>query len=437
MRKETLFARHGFMESDLEVNVIGGRSKVGTFLKQALNYVGQTGDPIPEAKWMEALLHASTQVERVGREMSVDPREQELPLAELDPYIRGIVRWLNELGLHTSFCCDGHNKRPAHVSFIRLLKKEEIRLLKACATKDVRIKIEGKKATFLYRAGEVQKLLDVSEHFFALVKDPANIIHLEADGFKSKVMDLLSISGASGNERKIRNHLRQQLNKITDYTYMDRAGNLLAYLNCGEGPTVLLSAHMDTVEEFSEDRYIIEEGTVLSSSDGVLGADDRAGIAVVLEVLSRISKTNFNGTLKVAFTVKEEIGCVGAREIDQEFISDIDAAIVVDRRGTRDIVTSNYSTSFCPDEYGELFEKAGQSLGMEDWKVTVGGSSDARVFAEYSIPSVNLSAGYLHEHTDFETLDYKAAYETMILVEGVLHQQLIGVRGDVQTGEEV
>jgi putative aminopeptidase FrvX len=315
-----------------------------------------------------------------------------------------------------------------------LLKKEEIRLLKACATKDVRIKIEGKKATFLYRAGKVQKLLDVSERFFDLVKDPANIIHLEADGFKSKVMDLLSISGASGNERKIRNYLRQQLNRISDSTYMDRAGNLLAYLTCGDGPTVLLSAHMDTVEEFSEGRYIIEEGTMLSSSEGILGADDRAGIAVVLELLSRISKTNFNGTLKVAFTVKEEIGCVGAREIDQEFISDVDAAIVVDRRGKRDIVTSNYFTSFCPDEFGELFERAGQSLGMDDWKVTVGGSSDARVFAEYGIPSVNLSAGYLQEHTDFETLDYQAAYETMLLVERVLHQQLIGVRGDVRAG---
>ncbi|MED1603279.1 M20/M25/M40 family metallo-hydrolase [Alkalihalophilus marmarensis] len=166
-------------------------------------------------------------------------------------------------------------------------------------------------------------------------------------------------------------------------------------------------------------------------------ADDRAGISIVLELLSRISKTNFNGTLKVALTVKEEIGCVGAREIDQEFISDIDAAIVVDRRGTRDIVTSNYSTSFCPDEFGKLFEKAGQSLGMDNWKVTVGGSSDARVFAEYGIPSVNLSAGYLHDHTDFETLDYKAAYETMLLVESVLHQQFIGVISKVQTGEEV
>ncbi|WP_232718535.1 M20/M25/M40 family metallo-hydrolase [Bacillus sp. FJAT-45037] len=173
-----------------------------------------------------------------------------------------------------------------------------------------------------------------------------------------------------------------------------------------------------------------------SSSEAILGADDRAGIAIILNVLSRVSKTNFNGTLKVAFTVKEEIGCVGAREIDQDFITDVDAAIVVDRRGTRDIVTSNYNTTFCPDSYGELFENTGQLLGMGNWKMTVGGSSDARVFADYGIPSVNLSAGYLHEHTDFEVLDYRAAYETVLLIEGVLHGQVITVRGEVNAAEE-
>lgn len=50
---------------------------------------------------------------------------------------------------------------------------------------------------------------------------------------------------------------------------------------------------------------------------------------------------------------------------------------------------------------------------MDDWKTTSGGLSDAKVFAEMGIPSVNLSVGYQHEHTEFETLNYKAAYETV------------------------
>ena len=62
---------------------------------------------------------------------------------------------------------------------------------------------------------------------------------------------------------------------------------------------------------------------------------------------------------------------------------------------------------------------------MEDWKITPGGVSDALVFAEFGIPSVNLSAGYQNEHKSTETVDYKSTFETVLLVESVLHHQLI------------
>ncbi|MDV2686481.1 peptidase M20 [Alkalihalophilus lindianensis] len=354
----------------------------------------------------------------------IDPIKQELPLAELDPYIRGIVRWLNELGIHTTSCCDGHNSRPAVVHFKSHLTNPQIRILKACTLPEVRLRIEGKRAGFYYNPGEVHKLLDIAERIFTLVKDPKNIIELEAGLFKAKMIDLLSISGASG-KRRFGNYLRQKLKSLRDYTYMDRAGNLLAYLYCGDGPTVLLSANMVTVEEFEPGHIVLEEGTTLTSSKGILGADDRAGIAVILETLSRIGKMNFNGTIKVALTVKEEIGCVGTRGIDPEFIEDVDGATVVDRRGKRDIVTSNGGVSFCPDGYGELFEEAGRLASMGDWKMTTGGLSDAKVFASYGITSVNLSAGYWNEHSEWEAVDYKATYETVKLVKGVLNHQLI------------
>jgi tripeptide aminopeptidase len=44
--------------------------------------------------------------------------------------------------------------------------------------------------------------------------------------------------------------------------------------------------------------------------------------------------------------------------------------------------------------------------------MTPGGFSDAKVFAEFGIPAVNLSVGYQHKHTEFETLDYKTTLET-------------------------
>ncbi|EKN69311.1 peptidase M42 family protein [Neobacillus bataviensis LMG 21833] len=113
---------------------------------------------------------------------------------------------------------------------------------------------------------------------------------------------------------------------------------------------------------------------------------------------------------------------VGSRNIDQDFLEDVAGAIVIDRRGERDIITSFANLyPFCPVEFGQLLEKAGQMAGMNDWKITLGGLSDAKVFAEFGIPSVNLSVGYLHEHTDSEIVNYKATYETYQLVMVAFH----------------
>jgi tripeptide aminopeptidase len=39
--------------------------------------------------------------------------------------------------------------------------------------------------------------------------------------------------------------------------FIDRKGNLLGFLELGDGPTVLLSAHLDTVEEIVEARETV------------------------------------------------------------------------------------------------------------------------------------------------------------------------------------
>jgi hypothetical protein len=38
-------------------------------------------------------------------------------LSIMDPYMAGIVRWLNKIGLQTTFSCDGHGQRPPRIEF--------------------------------------------------------------------------------------------------------------------------------------------------------------------------------------------------------------------------------------------------------------------------------------------------------------------------------
>jgi tripeptide aminopeptidase len=418
---EKLLARHGLHNDDFFTAPNGVAAQMLVNLKTMTSIKMELNDFDIINKFIEV----SSEINSPGRGMLIDPVSGDLPLTDFDPYIRGIVRWLNELGIHTFGSCDGHGKKPAHIFLKKYPNSKQIELIKTAVPSSLNYRIEGKNIRLAYSQGNQVALLQMAENLYQVYKDPFYLKNLEAANFKTQLIEMLNIPCASTDERAIRLALRNKLNRLLDHTFKDEKGNLLGYLQCGTGPTILLSAHMDTVEEIVSNREIIEESTILSSSEGILGADDRAGIAAILSILSKVRKTNFNGTIKVAFTVEEEIGCRGSREIDKDFIEDVDAAIVIDRRGKRDIVTSNGGFHFCSEEFGKLFDQAGKLAGMEDWQVTPGGISDAKVFANYGLRSVNLSAGYQNEHTDFETVDYLATFETVLLLEALLHHNMI------------
>jgi tripeptide aminopeptidase len=133
---------------------------------------------------------------------------------------------------------------------------------------------------------------------------------------------LLSIAGESGDEGNVRQFVMQQLRHHVDYMTVDHTGNILAqktYGN-GNGPTILLNAHLDTVDRIETGRNIVKNGAIWSSDKGILGADDRAGVAVILELAQRLHYLGFNGKVKFIFTVEEEIGLIGAKSIDEYFL---------------------------------------------------------------------------------------------------------------------
>lgn len=429
MNQAEMMARHGLKKWINETNKV--LSELSYFIQKRIE--GERVKDKQIAAYIEDFQNEGGPWSSIGQEQLFNPKTEELPYYAFDPYIRGIVRWMNELGMMTRMCCDGHGEGRAYVEMDEFLTGRQMRLLKLCIPTDSSIRVRflkssrGHKVIFDYTQAEQNELLGIAETLFKMANDEEYIRLLELEQFKHRMFEWLEVPGESGREQKVRRRLTSSLRKLTDEQQIDEAGNLLATVRHGEGPTILLSAHMDTVERIKRGRVIHQEGTILTSSEGILGADDRAGIAAILELLERLPRTNFSGTIKVVFTVEEETGLCGARGIDQEFIRDVDAAIVLDRRGTRDIVTGCRGMfDFCEASYGELFERAGRLVGMDDWEATRnGGSSDAKIFAEFGIASVNLSIGYRDEHTDFEEVDYCATFETVVLVETVLSHRLI------------
>ncbi|AST07072.1 peptidase M28 [Anoxybacillus flavithermus] len=374
--------------------------------------------PISEKQWLQAVdVPQRGVLETIGVE---EPK-----VFELDTYMSGVTRELNRLGLRTVCCCDGHGQHRPYVSFDEQTNMEKVMQLFHALQVDVRLRPSRFPEVVFFVKRE--RLLDLAEQMRKVQIDwlEQGEAHIRKMLFLYELEELLSVSGESGNEDAIRAVVYEKLAPYVDHITVDRYGNLLAQKTCktGNGPTILLNAHLDTVESFVPGRTIVKQGAIWSSSEGILGADDRAGVAVLLEIAKWLDTSSFNGTIKFVFTVEEECGLVGARKLEKYFLWDVDAAIVVDRRGTGDIVTSCGTTQpFCDIRYGQFFEQVASDAGLTGWKCTAGGSSDTRIWAEQGIQSVNLSAGYEWEHTDDETLDTDACYGTVKLIQAVLNQ---------------
>lgn len=96
-------------------------------------------------------------------------------------------------------------------------------------------------------------------------------------------------------------------------------GNLIATLPATEpdAPTIFFAAHMDTVEPNPDVQIVVESDTIRTAGNSILGADDRAGIAPILEALEVVQEHGIpHGTVQVVFTVCEEVGLLGAKALD-------------------------------------------------------------------------------------------------------------------------
>ncbi|MCO5173769.1 MAG: M20/M25/M40 family metallo-hydrolase [Trueperaceae bacterium] len=142
------------------------------------------------------------------------------------------------------------------------------------------------------------------------------------------LVDLCGTASPSRNEREVADKLRGEFEALGMTVREDdagsstggNAGNLIAELPGGLPERVVLAAHMDTVPlAQGEPLAPIVEGTVVRTTGRqILGADDKAGVCVVLELAARAAATPFaeRPTVVAVVTVCEELGLLGAKHLD-------------------------------------------------------------------------------------------------------------------------
>src|ERR1051325_3809825 len=96
------------------------------------------------------------------------------------------------------------------------------------------------------------------------------------------------------------------------------AGNLIARIPGPAGArTIMLCAHLDTVPLDGPVEVARENGTLTNRHEAILGADNKAAVAVILAAARRLLREGPPVGVELVFTTCEEIGLRGARALDR------------------------------------------------------------------------------------------------------------------------
>ncbi|RPH94784.1 M20/M25/M40 family metallo-hydrolase [candidate division KSB1 bacterium] len=139
--------------------------------------------------------------------------------------------------------------------------------------------------------------------------------------------DLVQIDSPSKQESAVADYIEKVLATLGVKTWRDDAGGKIGG-NCGNlhvrvparnssAPAILFSAHMDCVMPCMSVKPRLENGVIRSDGTTVLGADDKAGIVTIIEMLRCAHEAGMpHGPIEVIFDVSEETGLLGANQID-------------------------------------------------------------------------------------------------------------------------
>jgi tripeptide aminopeptidase len=135
---------------------------------------------------------------------------------------------------------------------------------------------------------------------------------------------LCEIASPTGEEREVADAVLEELREFGVDIAEDAsatparagAGNLVARIPGRSDRWLSFFAHLDTVPHEGAVEVARVDGTFRSAGDTILGADNKAAVTVLMELAERHVSDPAPVGLELAFTVAEEDGLRGAKELD-------------------------------------------------------------------------------------------------------------------------
>jgi tripeptide aminopeptidase len=135
---------------------------------------------------------------------------------------------------------------------------------------------------------------------------------------------LCEIPSPTGEERAVGDAVLTELRDLGVEVVEDSAagparagaGNLIARLPGEREGAVMFASHLDTVPHDGPIEVVLDQGVYRSGGQTILGADNKAAVTVLVELAARHAHERPPIGLELVFTVAEEDGLRGAKEID-------------------------------------------------------------------------------------------------------------------------
>lgn len=183
--------------------------------------------------------------------------------------------------------------------------------------------------------------------------------------------------------------------------YFDHTGNLHFNQRSEKHHRTLFVAHVDTVHHTDGPNKVIMTDSVWYANGSQLGADDGAGVAMLMHMAHSGVPGHY------VFTRGEECGGgVGAKALAENasFLSQFDRAIAFDRRGTTSVISHQGYGRCCSDEFAEALSAALSTDTLMYMPDDTGVYTDTAEFTDIIPECTNISIGYQREHSHEEAL---------------------------------
>ena len=212
--------------------------------------------------------------------------------------------------------------------------------------------------------------------------------HLDVASAEAYLMRYLAIEGVTGQEKLIGAAIRDDLialgvpesairfdNAADRIPLPTETGNLIVELpGTRPGQRIMFATHMDTVPLCAGAKPRREGDRIVSDGTTALGGDNRTGCALLVTLVETLLKNDLpHPPITLLFTVREESGLHGARELDPADLAGPVMCFNVDGRLASELITG--------------------AVGQENWEVAITGkASHAGVAPDKGISATMVGA---------------------------------------------